>query len=367
MAADSKLGEDPGIVPGAARDVHDQRYLLVAPSGVSALVSSWGAGLVSLYAPDRQGQFNDIVLGFDEAADYAVHPNLYFGCTVGRVANRIRNARFQLNGSPVALAANNGRHHLHGGPHRSFDRVGWEAAASETDAGARVVFRRVSPHLEEGYPGRVEVTVTYTMTAPDDLWIDYEARTDRTTPLSLTNHTYWNLAGAGAGSILDHVLEVAAHSYTPTDAELIPVGSIEPVDGTALDFRSPRRIGERISELEPSGARGYDHNLVLAQSGPTPAFAARLAEPRSGRVVEVWTTQPCIQFYSGNLMIPTNGKLGRHYPWRSGLCLEPQGYPDAVNNPAFTSVLLSPDQVYRQTIAFRVRTDSTRPDGKRRT
>ena len=358
MVADSRLGDDPGAAPGGSREVRDRRYLLVAPSGVSALFSSWGAGLVSLYTPDRAGRFADVVLGFDQASDYAAQPNLYFGCTVGRVANRIRDARFQLDGATVALAANDGRHHLHGGPERSFDRVEWAAAPGASDAGPQVVFRRVSPHLEEGYPGSVEVAVTYTMTEADDLRIEYEARSDRTTPLNLTNHTYWNLAGAGAGSILDHVLEVAADRYTPTDGELIPTGSIEPVAGTALDFRSPRRIGQRIAELEPSGARGYDHNFVLAGSGPEPVFAARIEEPVSGRAVEVWTTQPCIQFYSGNLMSPTKGKLGRHYARRSGLCLEPQGYPDAVNNLGFASVLLAPDQVYRQTIIFRVRTDA---------
>ena len=358
MVADSRLGDDPGAAPGGSREVRDRRYLLVAPSGVSALFSSWGAGLVSLYTPDRAGRFADVVLGFDQAGDYAAQPNLYFGCTVGRVANRIRDARFQLDGATVALAANDGRHHLHGGPERSFDRVEWAAAPGASDAGPQVVFRRVSPHLEEGYPGSVEVAVTYTMTEADDLRIEYEARSDRTTPLNLTNHTYWNLAGAGAGSILDHVLEVAADRYTPTDGALIPTGSIEPVAGTALDFRSPRRIGQRIAELEPSGARGYDHNFVLAGSGPEPAFAARIEEPVSGRAVEVWTTQPCIQFYSGNLMSPTKGKLGRHYARRSGLCLEPQGYPDAVNNLGFASVLLAPDQVYRQTIIFRVRTDA---------
>ena len=325
--------------------------------GVSVLLSSWGAGIVALHMPDREGRFADVVLGFDRAAEYAAQAQLYFGCTVGRVANRIRGAGFVLDDTTFTLAANDGRHHLHGGASRSLDKVEWETQPRGPADGNRVVFRHTSPHLEEGYPGHLETSVAYALSDDDDLSIEYEARTDRPTPVSLTNHTYWNLSGAGAGSIVDHELQIAADRYTPTDDELIPTGTIEEVDGTALDFREAHVIGERIAQLESSGARGYDHNYVLPEARSAPTFSARLRDPRSGRVVEVWTDQPCIQFYSGNLMTPTTGKAGAHYAWRSAACLEPQGYPDAVHHPAFASTMLRPDDVYRATIIFRLGTD----------
>jgi aldose 1-epimerase len=334
--------------------IHDQRFLLVAPSGISALVSSWGAGLVALNVPDRTGQFADVVLGFDTAGEYAAQSQLYFGCTVGRVANRIRKASFVLGGTTYKLAANNGPNHLHGGATRSFDKVEWAAEARRSELGASVVFRYTSPHLEEGYPGRLDATVTYTLTKEDELRIDYQARTDRATPVNLTNHTYWNLRGDGTATILDHELQVQADRYTVSDDELIPTGEIKSVEGTALDFRKPRTIGSRIGEVESTGALGYDHNYVLAGAPSQPAFAARISDPASGRTMEVWTDRPCMQVYSGNLMTPTTGKLGAHYAVRSGLCLEPQGYPDAVNNPAFDSIVLEPGDVYRTTCAFRL-------------
>jgi aldose 1-epimerase len=334
--------------------IHDQRFLLVAPSGISALVSSWGAGLVALNVPDRTGQFADVVLGFDTAGEYAAQSQLYFGCTVGRVANRIRKASFVLGGTTYKLAANNGPNHLHGGATRSFDKVEWAAEAGRSELGASVVFRYTSPHLEEGYPGRLDATVTYTLTKAAELRIDYEARTDRATPVNLTNHTYWNLKGDGTGTILDHQLEVQADRYTVSDDELISTGEIRSVEGTALDFRKPRTIGSRIGDVESTGALGYDHNYVLPGAPSQPAFAARISDPSSGRAMEIWTDRPCMQVYSGNLMIPTTGKLGAHYAVRSGLCLEPQGYPDAINNPAFDSIVLEPGDVYRTTSVFRL-------------
>jgi aldose 1-epimerase len=334
--------------------IQDRRFLLVAPSGISALVSSWGAGLVSLNVPDRAGRFADVVLGFDTAAEYAEHSNFYFGCTVGRVANRIRGASFVLGDMTYRLSANDGLNHLHGGSTRSFDKVDWAAEPKRSDLGPSVVFQYRSPHLEEGYPGQLDATVTYTLTAEDELRIDYEARSDRLTPVSLTNHTYWNLSGDGAGTILDHELQVEADSYTVSDGELLPIGEIKSVDGTPLDFRKPHTIGSRIGELESTSARGYDHNYVLSGARTEPAFAARVRDPASGRTVEVWTTRPCMQVYSGNMMTPTTGKLGAKYPVRSGLCLEPQGYPDAVNNPGFESIVLKPSEVFRATILFRL-------------
>ena len=279
---------------------------------------------------------------------------MYFGCTVGRVANRIRGASFELGDTTFKLAANDGRNHLHGGPTRSFDKVEWDAEARPSELGPSVVFRHVSPHLEEGYPGRLETVVTYTLTGDDALRIDYEAVSDQATPVNLTQHTYWNLSGDGVGTILAHELQVVADRYTAVDDELIPTGAIELVDGTPLDFRKPRTIGSRIAELESSGARGYDHNYVLSGPRSSPALAARLFDPTSGRVVELLTMRPCLQVYSGNLMQPTTGKLGARYGVRSGICLEPQGYPDAVHHPAFDSVILQPGDVFRETTIFRL-------------
>jgi aldose 1-epimerase len=342
-------------VPNAPEQIRDQRFLLVAPSGISALLSSHGATLVALNVPDRAGSFADIVLGFDTAAEYA-RSDMYFGGTIGRVANRIRGASFTLGDTTFKLAANEGSNHLHGGAARSFDKVDWTGEPGESDLGQRVVFRYTSPHLEEGYPGQLENVVTYTLTAQDELRIDYEARTDRPTPVNLTNHTYWNLSGGGTGTILDHELQVQADRYTVTDDELLPTGAIESFDGTALDFRAPRLIGERIAELDATGARGYDLNYVLSGPRSEPAFAARLSDPSSGRAVEVWTTRPCLQVYSGNLMQPTTGKFGARYGVRSGMCLEPQGYPDAVHHPEFDSIVLEPGDVFRATNIFRLNT-----------
>ena len=341
-------------VPNAAEHVQDQRYLLVAPSGISAQLSSRGASLVALKAPDRAGQFADIVLGFDTAQEYADHSQLYFGSTIGRVANRIRGASFMLGDQTYRLAANDRSNHLHGGAARSFDKVDWAAEEHRSESGPCVAFRYTSPDLEEGYPGQLDTVVTYTLTAQDELRIDYEARSDRATPVNLTHHTYWNLSGRGVGTILDHELQVQADTYTVIDDELIPTGAIGSVDGTTLDFRVPRAIGDRISELESTGARGYDHNYVLSGARTEPAFAARLSDPASGRAVEVWTTRPCLQVYSGNFITPTKRKLGAHYGVRSGICLEPQGYPDSLHNPEFDSVVLEPGNVFRATTIFRL-------------
>jgi aldose 1-epimerase len=341
-------------MPSAPEQTHDQRFLLVAPSGISAELSSRGASLVALNVPDRVGKFADIVLGFDTAQEYADHAQMYFGSTIGRVANRIRGASFALGDQTYRLAANDRSNHLHGGAARSFDKVDWAAEPKLSDLGPSVAFRYTSPHLEEGYPGQLDTLVTYNLTAHDELRIDYEAWSDRATPVNLTHHSYWNLSGSGAGTVLDHELQVQADTYTAIDDELLPIGAIESVDGTALDFRTPHAIGSRISELESTGGRGYDHNYVLSGSRTEPSFAARLSDPASGRGVEVWTTRPCLQVYSGNLMTPTKGKLGAHYGVRSGICLEPQGYPDALHNPDFESVVLEPGKLFRAAIVFRL-------------
>ncbi len=343
---------------GHPTDTDDHRFNLTAPSGIKALISSYGASLVELHAPDRAGRFADVVLGFDTRSEYALHPNLYFGSTIGRTANRIGGASFEVAGVTYQLAANDGPNHLHGGAVRSLDKVDWYSEDRTGDPGTAVVLGYVSPHLEEGYPGQLDARVTYALTDRDELRIDYEARSDRATPVSLTHHTYWNLTGDGSRNILDHELQVDADSYTAVDSELIPTGTVEPLDGTALDFRKPFRIGSRIAELEDTGARGYDHNYVLsANSDGAVRLAARIRDPESGRTLEVWTDRPCMQFYSGNFMPPLIGKQGMHYVHRGGVCLEPQAYPDAMHHPSFPSIVLHPGEVYRTTTVYRVLTD----------
>jgi aldose 1-epimerase len=339
----------------------DRRFLLTAPSGISALVSTRGATLVSLVIPDRLGRFRDVVLGFDSPSEYADHAGIYFGCTVGRVANRIRGASFRIGGEVYRLAANDGPNHLHGGADRSLDKVDWAAVTSADSAGQSVSFSYVSADMEEGYPGRLEVSVKYRLTSKNDLRIEHQATTDRATPVNLTNHTYWNLAGDLRLTVLDHELQIDAHQYTPTDHQLIPTGIVESIEGTPLDFRTPRPIGSRIALLEATGARGYDHNYVLAKSRTDEeglAFAARLRDPASGRQVAIWTTERCLQLYSGNFLPPVTGKLGVEYGHRSGVCLEAQGYPDAVNNPDFPSSVLAPGDTYRSTTVFHLGTDA---------
>ncbi|HEX9164493.1 MAG TPA: aldose epimerase family protein [Gemmatimonadales bacterium] len=320
-------------------------YTLTNAHGLVARVTDYGATLTALSVPDHTGRLADVVLGFDHLYQYLQgHP--YFGSTVGRVANRIGHGRFVLDGQPIQLALNHREHHLHGGP-VGFDKVLWH---SEPLDGA-VRFTHVSPDGDQGYPGQLEVAVTMTLTDADALIIDYEATTDRPTPVNLTNHAWFNLAGAG--DILGHVLWLAADGYTPTDADLIPTGEVLPVAGTPLDFSRPVAIGARIVELG-GDPPGYDHNYVLGGAGKGLAVAARLTEPVSGRVLEVATTEPGLQLYTGNYLDGTiTGKGGVAYPRYAGLCLEAQGFPDAVNHPGFPGVILRPGQTYRQTTALR--------------
>jgi len=322
-------------------------YALTNAQGMSAAVTNYGALLVSLKTADRNGDIGEITLGFDHLDGYlGKHP--YFGATVGRYANRIAGARFSLDGSEYRLAANNGENHLHGGL-VGFDRVLWEADTFEEDGTVGVCFARVSPDGEEGYPGNLEVTVTYTLTDMDELRIDMEAMADRATPVNLTNHTYFNLRGRG--DVLGHVVQIAAARYTPVDATLIPTGKVVKVAGTPLDFTSPHAIGERLAAV----AGGYDHNFVLDRKADGQLFsAARVEEPDSGRVLEVFTTEPGVQFYTGNFLDGTlTGRGGARYGRHAGFCLEPQKFPDSPNQPAFPSSILRPGSLYVHTILFR--------------
>lgn len=320
--------------------------------GLVLKVTDYGALIVSLETPDRDGRLANVTLGHASLEGYLQrHP--YFGATVGRYCNRIAKGRFRLDGKEYTLATNDGAHHLHGGK-LGFDRVMWKAEGTVSDAGAGVRFMRRSPDGEEGYPGNLDVTVAYRLTKDNCLVAEFTATTDKPTPVNLTNHCYWNLGGAGSGKILEHELMIAADKYLPVDAGLIPTGETAGVEGTPFDFRSPRRIGERIQEI-PSRPVGYDHCYVLRSQGGGLALAARVKERRSGRVMEIYTTQPGLQFYSGNFLDGSAANGG--FQQYEGFCLETQHYPDSPNQPAFPPVILRPGETYRQTTVHRFFTE----------
>lgn len=316
-------------------------------------IINYGGIIISISTPDREGQLGDVVLGFDSLEPYlSEHP--FFGALVGRFANRIAHARFTLDGVEYSLAQNNGANALHGG-NQGFDKVIWDAESFESDHSLGVTLRYLSEDGEEGYPGNLATQVTYSVNNQNELRIDYLATTDQATIVNLTNHSYFNLKGEG--SILDHVVTLNADYFTPTDETLIPTGEIRSVENTPMDFRCATRIGDRIDwDDEPLRlAGGYDHNWVLnkAEEGEL-SHCATVTEPTSGRCLEVHTTQPGIQFYTGNMMPEeTVGKGGRIYPRRSGLCLETQTFPDAPNHPHFPSAVLQPGEKYEQTTIFR--------------
>ena len=324
-------------------------FTLTNVHGIQVRAMTYGAIITSIQTPDRAGKRADIVLGFDSLAGY-VAGSPYFGAVVGRYANRIARGQFTLDGVTYHLARNNGPNSLHGGA-RGFDKVLWTAEPFQNDSTSGVMFRYESPDGEEGYPGSVSVQVTYTLANTDELIVAYEASTTKPTPLNLSQHTYWNLHGDGQGTILDHLLTLNASAFTPVDSTLIPTGQLAPVTGTPFDFRQPTAIGARIGDADEQlrFGRGYDHNWVLDPAAPgalTPA--ARLEDPVSGRRIDIKTTEPGVQFYSGNFLDGTiKGKDGRVYEHRTGLCLETQHFPDSPNHPNFPSTILRPGQRYR--------------------
>ena len=330
-------------------------YTLTNAHGIEARIISYGAIVVSLKTPDRSGRFDDIVLGFDTLEGYLTRSR-FFGAVVGRYANRIANARFTLDGRTYELAANNGRNHLHGGL-RGFDKVVWKGEPFQRDGAAGVAFTHVSPDGDEGYPGTLRASVTYTLTPRDELIVDYAATTDKATPINLTQHSYFNLAGEGRGDILQHLLTIDADRYTPTDDTQIPTGQIAPVDGTPFDFRTPTRVGARIDSDDEQMRRGkgYDHNYVLrgSPSSAQPRHAAKLVDPSSGRTLDLATTEPGMQFYSGNNLDGSAvGKNGHAYGRRSALCLETQHFPDSPNHANFPSTILRPGDEYHSRTVF---------------
>jgi aldose 1-epimerase len=329
-----------------------KQFTLVNAARVEVRAISYGAILASIKVPGRNSGA-DVVIGHDSLDGYLTRSR-FFGALVGRYGNRIGGGQFTLDGHTYVLAKNNGPNHLHGGT-KGFDKVVWPASVNKGGRGPSVSFSRTSPDGEEGYPGTLAVRVTYTLTETNELIIDYHATTDKPTVVNLTNHSYFNLSGEGSGDILDHRVTIDADSYTPVDAGQIPTGEIAPVAGTPFDFRKETPIGARIDadhEQLRIGA-GYDHNFVLRRTGPGLVHAVRVVDPASGRTMDVSTTEPGVQFYTGNKLDGSyNGKSGHVYGKRSAFCLETQHFPDSPNKANFPSTVLRPGQEYKSTTVY---------------
>lgn len=332
-------------------------YVLDAGAGITVAVLDYGAIVQSIRVPGRDGRIADVVLGYDTVAGYE-HDRFYLGAVIGRCAGRIGGAAFTLDGMRHALSPNDPPNHLHGG-FRGFGKATWGDALEFEDfheeGTVGVMLQHVSPDGDEGYPGALSAFVTYTLSPENVLAVEYHAAAGRPTPVNLTHHSYFNLAGEGSGDVLDHELTIYAESFTPLNEHLLPTGEIAPVEGTPLDFRALHRVGERIGadheQLRIAG--GYDHNFVIDGEPGALRPAARLADPSSGRVLEVLTTEPGMQLYTGNFLDGIAGKHGHRYGPRAGLCLETQHFPDSPNQPGFPSVILRPGEVYRSRTEFR--------------
>jgi aldose 1-epimerase len=328
-------------------------YTLTNRQGMQVMITNYGGRVVKLIIPDRQGNMADVVLGFDDLQGYLGN-NPFFGALVGRYANRIGNARFKLDEVEYKLEANDGKNSLHGGS-QGFDKKVWKAKEM-AGGGPALELTYLSKDGEEGYPGNFTATVVYTLTNNNELKIDYKAVTDKDTVVNLTNHSYFNLAGQGNGDILKTELTIDADRFTPVDATLIPTGELRKVEGTPLDFRKPTAIGARINadDEQMRFGKGYDHDFVLNRKGPGLVLAARAVDPDSGRELEVYTTQPGVQFYTGNFLDGSvKGKGGVAYPKRSGFCLETQHFPDSPNKPNFPSTELKPGHTYHEVTVFK--------------
>lgn len=328
-------------------------YTLENRQGTKVQITNYGAIVVSIFVKDKDGRFDDIVLGFDNLQDY-IEDGSYFGAIVGRHANRIDKGKFTLNGVHYELATNEGDNHLHGGE-MGFNKKVWKAEVINTqEPGVKLSY--LSKDGEEGYPGNLNVNVTYTLTDKDELKIGYHANTDKKTIINVTNHTYFNLQGEGEGDILDHIIKIDADRITPGKEGLIPTGELKEVSGTPFDFREARKIGARIDADDPQLdlGPGYDHNWVLNNWNESLQKVVTLYEPQTKRLMEVLTTEPGMQFYTGNFLDGTIlGKNKKPYKYRSGLCLEADHFPDSPNNPNFPSVILEPDESYTQTTIYR--------------
>ncbi len=353
-----------GVLPGAdgKEGTEIKIYTLTNKNGIEARLTNYGATLVSLKTPDKDGKLDNIVLGFDTFEEYLQEGNPYFGCTVGRYANRIAKGKFTLNGKEYTLATNNGENHLHGGI-KGYDKVVWKAVPlnladlpgdleHKISKDQAITFAYKSSDMEEGYPGNVAMSVTYVLTDDDELRIEYHATTDQATPINLTNHSYWNLSGQSGKGILDHEVMINAPQVLAAGAGLIPTGELASVSGTPLDFTTPHAIGSRISQITQKDFEGgYDHCFVLADKGDKDmVHAATVTHPGTGRVLEIYTSEPAIQFYTGNFLDGSlTGSGGIKYEKHHAFCLETQKYPDSPNHANFPSSILKPGEIYRHT------------------
>ncbi|NLD39071.1 MAG: galactose mutarotase [Desulfatiglans sp.] len=345
------IKETFGEFEGKKVDLHT----LKNAHGMEVKITNYGGIVTSIKVPDKNNKFDDVVLGFNNLKDYLGN-NPFFGAVIGRYANRIGNAKFILEGKEYTLAKNNWANTLHGGV-KGFDKVLWDAEPVTGKEGQSLKLTYMSKDGEEGFPGNLNVTVTYTLKDDNSFQIDYHATTDKPTVVNLTNHTYWNLAGEGSGGILAHKLMINADSFTPVDRGSIPTGEIRSIQGTPMDFRRPLAVGARIGsdDEQLKFGNGYDHNWVInSRENDKPVLAATVFEPVSGRQMEVYTTEPGIQFYSGNFLNENIiGKSGKGYGPRSALCLETQHYPDSPNKPKFPTTVLKPGEIYRTTTIYK--------------
>jgi aldose 1-epimerase len=362
--ADPVLATIPSTVQKAEARIHKRPfgklpdgttvdiYTLKNRNGLQVEITNYGGAVVSIRTPDRRGRMADIALGYDDLRGYLAD-TAYFGALIGRYANRIAQAKFTLNGAEYQLAKNNGPNHLHGGL-RGFNKVVWQAREVPHAAGVALDLTYLSKDNEEGYPGSLTVNVTYILSDANELRIEYSATTDKETVLNLTHHSYFNLAGAGAGDVLRHEVKINADRFTPVDETLIPTGELRAVKGTPFDFSRATTIGSRINQADQQLilGKGYDHNFVLNKTGQELSLAAQVYERTSGRELEMWTTEPGMQFYTGNFLDGVRGKTGKVYRHRGGFCLEAEHFPDSPNKPAFPSTLLRPGQEYKTTTVF---------------
>lgn len=354
----AKAQAKPSVKTGAWGKTADGKaveiYTLKNSKGAEARIISYGGTVVSLKMPDKNGKFADVVLGYDSLPDYEKNQS-YIGALIGRYANRIGKGKFTLDGKEYNLATNNNGNHLHGGL-KGFDKVVWTARSFVDNSGANLELNYLSKDGEEGYPGKLTVKVIYTLTENDELKVVYLATTDKNTVVNLTQHAYFNLAGAGQGDILKHQLTLYADKFTPTDGGSIPTGELRSVKGTPFDFTTATAIGARINQADEQlkFGNGYDHNWVLNKSDNSLSHAATVYEPASGRVMDVYTTERGLQFYAGNYLDGAiKGKGGKNYPRRSGFCLEAQNFPDSPNKPNFPASVLKPGETYSQTTVYK--------------
>ena len=335
---------------GSAADL----YTLTNSKGVQAAITNYGGIVVQLRVPDRKGNLTDVVLGYDDLDGY-IHDKAYLGALIGRYGNRIAQGKFILGGKTYTLARNNGENTLHGGL-KGFNQAFWRATELQSKDGSSLQLEYLSKDGEENFPGNLSVKVIYALTDENELKIEYSATTDKETVVNLTNHAYFNLAGAGNGDILQHQVMLRADKFTPVSESLIPTGELRSVQGTPMDFRTPTAVGARIDQDDQQlkYGRGYDHNWVLESGGSkTPTLAATVYEPGTGRVLEVWTTEPGVQFYTGNFLDGVKGKGGKIYQRRYALCLETQHFPDSPNQPKFPSTVLKPGQSYHTVTIYK--------------